>query len=286
MQEREAVDRVEFLASADSRAAIVGRLLREGPASRASLRDELAASRSTITRSLHSLIDQGWVTDQTDRYRLTPAGRLVGEAFFQLVDTVQLTDELGAFLAWSPLEEFELDIERLREAQVVTPSDGDPLAPARRQSKLLSAASSYTGLLPALDLEGSRLVRDRIVNDDLDAEIIITPEVKAAICADDFAELYREMLATGRLTVRVADDLPFYLGIADTAATATTATPAANNGTEPPASATVAQIGVEDEDGLPRALVETADGSVCEWAATVYDRYREAAAESLVAAEL
>jgi hypothetical protein len=58
-------------------------------------------------------------------------------------------------------------------------------------------------------------------------------------------------------------ELPFYLGLTDDGCV---------------------QIGVEDDDGLPRSLLETTDGDVMEWAESVYRKYRAEAEPKSIAA--
>jgi hypothetical protein len=67
----------------------------------------------------------------------------------------------------------------------------------------------------------------------------------------------REKIQTGRSAVFVArESLPFYLGLAD---------------------GDRIQVGLADEDGLPRALLETDDDRIRAWAEGVYEDYREPA---------
>lgn len=55
-----------------------------------------------------------------------------------------------------------------------------------------------------------------MMEQELEAEIVISPSVEQTISSGDFASLFRETMQTSRLTVHVADsELPFYLGLAD-----------------------------------------------------------------------
>ena len=68
------------------------------------------------------------------------------------------------------------------------------------------------------------------------------------------------MLSTGRLTILVAESVPFFLGLADERAT---------------------QIGVEDDEGMPRALFETEAEAAREWADALFVDYRESSTTRL-----
>jgi hypothetical protein len=62
------------------------------------------------------------------------------------------------------------------------------------------------------------------------------------------------MLATDRFDLSVYDgEVPYYLGVLDE----------------------TVQIGVEDENGMPRALLETDVEGLGEWASDTYAQYRE-----------
>ncbi|WP_121820627.1 helix-turn-helix transcriptional regulator [Halostella salina] len=248
------LEQVAYLARAESRVRILEALLESGPATQRDLRTRLDASRTTVARSLRSLEETGWVDPEARTYRLTPAGRLVADSFLDLVDTVRLTEELSEFLTWFPRSELPFDLARLADAEVTTSDAGDPYAPARTQSEILRTADRVRLFLPSIDMEGTKLIAEQVTDGGLDAETLIAPDLEATIESDEYAPLLREKVETGRSDVYVAEsDLGFYLGIAD-------------DGT--------VQIGVEDDDGLPRALVETTDERVREWAEETYETYR------------
>ncbi|MFT4884674.1 MAG: putative transcriptional regulator [Natronomonas sp.] len=251
------IDSISFLTRSETRVRLLEQLLEEGAATQRDLRVELDTSRSTVTRALNAFQDRGWVRNQEDAYRLTPVGQQVIEATRRFAETVEAAEGLAPFLRWFPTEEFDLDITSLSTATVVTPTDGDPYTPARTQTELLREADRFRGLFPSIDLEGSKLVHDQITSGALEAEIIVSPSVEETITAGKFVPLFREKLETGRLTVLGGDsDIPFYLGIAD---------------------GETVQIGVEDDEGFPRALLEATDERVREWAERVYEDYRDRA---------
>jgi predicted transcriptional regulator len=252
--EQATIDSISFLTRSETRVRLLERLFEEGPATQRELRDGLDTSRSTVARTLTAFQDRGWVRNAGDTYRLTPVGQQVIEATRRFAETVEAAEDLAPFLRWFPTEQFDLDTAALSGARVVTPSEGDPYTPARTQTERLREAERFRGLLPSIDLEGSKLVHDQITSGALEAEIVVSPSVEETITSGEFAPLFREKLETGRLTVLEAnDEPPFFLGIADDE---------------------VVQIGVEDDEGFPRALLEATDERVREWAERVYEEHR------------
>jgi len=248
---------LSFLARSETRVRIVEQLLSSAPATQRDLRVELDASRSTVARSLSALEDRGWVTDESGSYALTPVGAPIAETFLDAVDAVRATNEVAPFLRWFPLGEYDIGVEDVRDGSLTVSTDGDPYAPARRQTELLRAASQFRGFLPSIDLEGTELVHEQVLEQDLEAEIVVSPGVAETISSEEFAPLFREKLATGRLTVLVADDpVSFYVGLAG--------------------DRTV-HVGVEDDDGFPRALLNADGGRVREWAESLYEDLRASA---------
>lgn len=258
----EVIDRIRFLSRANSRVRILEFLAESTAVTERELRAELPLSRSTISRGLDSLAELGWVDDGSERVELTPTGRLVIEAFSELAKAMSTTEELSPFLKWFPLSEFELTVEDLRDSELTVAADGDPLAPARTQTDLVRSTPRFRGRFPSLDLSGTELVHERIVAGEFEAEIIVSAAVAETIHGERFEPLFGEMLSTDRLTVHIVDEVPFYLGLGADERT---------------------QIGVEDDDGLPRALLESDNETVREWATALVAESRRSSTDQLTA---
>lgn len=248
---------IRFLARADSRVDVLDYLADSGPATRRELRSELDAARTTVARAQQSLVEAGWVEHADDGVQLTHAGRIVAVEFGSLVDTMRTVDDLAEFLRWFPSAVDAPDFHRASDVEVTTPTDADPYAPARKQSEILYSADRLRFLLPATDRESTATIVEEVTERGLEAETVVSPGVEATFEADEFAPLVREMVATGRSTIYVSPDpLPFYLGLADDGRV---------------------QVGLADDDGLPRALLETTDDAIREWAERVYADHLERA---------
>lgn len=254
------IDQISFLARAESRVRIMEFLTESTSVTERELRDQLSLSRSTVARSVDSLAEVGWVSDRSTEVRLTPVGRLVIGAFLQFSETMSTADDLSPFLEWFPLSAFDIEVTDLRDGEITVVSDGDPLAPARKQTELLESTRRFRGLFPSMDLSGTKLVHERIVDGEFDAEIIVSSDVEATIRGERFAPLFEEMCSTGQLTVSVVDRIPFYLGLTE-------------NG--------ITQIGVEDNDGFPQALLETENEAVYHWGEALFTEYHESSSKRL-----
>jgi predicted transcriptional regulator len=247
---------IRFLARAESRVRIVELLSESEAMTQRELRTQLDASRTTVARSLRSLEERGWVTND-DGYRLTRLGAAIGSEFSGLLDTVRQVEELSEFLRWFPTDEFAPDFLDVDDAAVISASEGDPYAPARKQTDILRTADRVRMLLPSVDLEGTKTIAEQVTEHGLEAETIVASGLEGTLESADFAPLLREKIETGRSTVLVSQaELPFYLGLADDGRV---------------------QIGVEDDEGFPRALLETTDDGVRDWADGLYREYREQA---------
>lgn len=259
----EAIEQIEFLARSEPRVRAMEFLREADAATQHECRERLDASRSTVARTLSGLEERGWIEQSGRTYRLTPAGAIVADAFLDLVDTLEATEELSTFLRWFPHDEFDLDLADLRTASVTTSTQSDPYAPANRQTQLMRESDCFRGMLPAIEIEGCRMMHRRCLEDDLDAETIVSPSVAETITEGEYARLFREMVASGAHTVLVADsELPLYLGLTDE---------------------TEAHVGVDDEEGFPRALLVSDAESVREWAESVYADWRDRATPTSVA---
>lgn len=251
------LDQVAFLARSESRVRVLEQLLASGPTTRREFRERLGSSRSTVTRSLSQLEARNWIRETGDAYELTPAGRLVAEQFLTLVESVETTEALSPFLDWFPYAEYPLDLDALTGAEITSSTEADPYAPGRRQTAFLDHHEEVWLVLPSIELEGIRSTHEQVLTGALSLSVVVSEAVADRIVTGEFAALFREQIETGRMDVYAVDGtLPFYLGFGG--------------------DATV-QLGVEDDDGFPRALLEVESEPLRSWAEDVYDGHRHRA---------
>ncbi|WP_340098414.1 helix-turn-helix transcriptional regulator [Salinibaculum salinum] len=249
-----AIGTLSFLTRSEPRTRILLQLLSSGSLSRRQFRDQLSVSRSTITRALAALEERDLVGHDGGTYHLTPTGRIVAETIADAVDTLQVTDELSTFLEWFPYSEYDIDLDDFRTADITVSTEVDPYAPSRKHAESLGEFDQFRMLLPSIDLQVARSTDDRLKNGDLDLELLVSPEMEETISTGEFASVLREQIESGSMTVLIsADPIPFYLGLSR--------------------SDTV-QIGVEDDEGFPRAVLESDTEALRSWCETVYRQFR------------
>lgn len=234
---------------------VIDRLWQE-PTDKRTLVEELDCSRSTVNRAVRELesVDVVEYTDGT--YEVTPLGETVASKFEELMDSVQLRTELQPVLRWLPEDEFDLDLQHLRDAEVFLPQPGDPYSMINQHVNVLSQAIKHQSVLPLVGLHGLTAGHEQVMENGAYAELIVVPEVAETLQSkDDYAELTEEMAATGRFRLyEYDDDIPYFVGRFDD----------------------IVQIGADD-GGEPRALLETDNLHVQEWAATTIEEYKREA---------
>lgn len=255
----EAIEEIEFLTRSHSRIAAFDELRTEGSLTKTELRDRLNVSRTTVTRNLDALKERNWVTKANGEYAITRIGELVADELFDLVEVMRTAARLEGIMEWIPDEEFDLDLRCLTDADITLADPSDPYAPAREHANRLESADEFRGLLPAVGHEPMRSARQGVLNGARHELVFERPVAQVIQSKEEYTNLIEEMESTGRIEVRVVDDsIPYYVGLL--------------NGT--------VQIGVEDDNGLPRALLETDSDEARKWAERTYERYRRAS-ESL-----
>ncbi|MFC7080045.1 transcriptional regulator FilR1 domain-containing protein [Halorussus caseinilyticus] len=122
---------------------------------------------------------------------------------------------------------------------------------------MASQAENFRALLPAVGLNQLEAGREAAVEGDQRQRIVVERDVAERLRErPHYADRIAEMLRSGRVEMWVYDgSIPYFLGLYDE----------------------LVHVGVEDEDGMPRALIETDAEAVREWAESVYDEYRRAA---------
>ena len=245
---------IVFLARSEARVDVLEYLTEHGETTQSDVAAEIAVSERTITRTFNQFVDRGWVETESRSYRLTSVGELVAREFLSLTGSFQEIEALSPFCRWFPTAAYDLDISKLLGAEVTAHSESEPYAPARAQSQLLERTNTYRALLPSVDLEGTEVAYEEMKAGRLETELIVPPRIKETMGNHEYTPLLREHIAAGRLVLRVAEHVPeFHLGLADDG---------------------IVQIGVEDDSGLPRALVETTDPDVRSWGEEIYSEYR------------
>ena len=250
----DAIGAVNFLTQSPVRVEILRRLDETDRLSKTELRDRFDVSRVTVQRNLDALEERDWITNSLQEYRIRPLGSVVVEAVETAIEVADFAETIRPFLRWFPEDELAFDVQELADATVVVSSAADPYAPVNRHINAITRSSEVRCLLPAIGLPAMRAVRECLADREQRHEVIISPEIESTICDErEYRELAAELASFETYTSRVSErEIGYYLGLFDDAI----------------------QLGVEDDDGVPRALVETDSDEIREWATSTYESYR------------
>ena len=242
----------ELIATATQRSDLLGRLL-DSPLDKRGLADELDVSRSTIDRAIRELETAGLIAYADGRFGLTPLGQTTTVGLFEFVDDIHLQQRLEPFLQWIPDGSIDFDLRLLADAKLLLPEPGDPWAMVNHHVDTIRETADNRSLLPVTGLHGFEVLHRKITAGDAKAAFVVEPKIAETFRSNpSYTPLYRELCDTDQFEVRIYDDeIPYYLGVLDE----------------------TVQIGV-DEDGEPRAMVETENEAVVDWAVGVYEDYK------------
>ena len=247
-----AFEEIAHLAGSENRVRVL-RTLAEGPATRQELQDDLAVSQSTASRILADFEDRGWIRRDGGTYEATPLGSIVVRAFTRLVRTMETKDELGDVLEWLPLEGEGLDVADFADATVVLPTPTDLFTTIRYVTEGLEAAAEVRGFASTMAREAFEANWRAVSAGTQRFAMVVTPDILDAILDDPGMEAHlADLVRSERADLYVYDgEIPYTVTLVD--------------GT--------VRIGTVDEEGAPRALVETEDDRVREWFEARYEAY-------------
>ena len=244
---------VEFLSRSVHRHAALEALI-ERPHDRADLRESIGASSSTIGRVIDDLEAKGWITRIDHHYEVTQVGKLVGGEFARLLETMEAVEQLQEVIDWLPTEQMEFDITTLQDANITTATQSSPFIPILRMADSLGTASHIQMLASSVIPPVLTAVRDAVVNEAQTFEAVIPAGFLDDVSAEtDMRTQIQEILDSSQATVLRSDsEVPYTMAIADE----------------------TLLIEGTDEQGIPRALIETTNRSAVAWAESVYTSRR------------
>ncbi|WP_338727765.1 ArsR family transcriptional regulator [Haladaptatus sp. DJG-WS-42] len=254
---------IEFLARSTNRVVILDALAAR-PCTRDELKDATGASRVTLGRILADFQTRGWIRKDGNEYCASSVGRLVATQFNQLIETMETADKLHDIIQWLPADEFDFPLTRLHEATIIRPSQSDPLAPVRWAATYLRQADEVEVLTHSVAAENLEANWQAVANGTQRFSGVLTSGVVETIRQDAvLATQMAEMVETGNATVQeYGGEIPFIVMLTDDKTL----------------------LGVDDDQGMPRALIISEDTRVRAWASDTIAEYRRAA--TLVTPEL
>jgi len=132
---------VTFVTRAESR-IVTARTLADGPLTRHELQETTGIPRATLSRILADFRDRELVVRSGHEYGLTSLGEVLVDELESTFEAVAAMETLQTVRQWLAVDEYDIPVERLADADVVVPEPSDPMAPVRRAEDLLAAASS------------------------------------------------------------------------------------------------------------------------------------------------
>jgi len=250
------IDDIEFLARSPNRVQILETLAETGHAEKDELQATIDGSRTTLTRNLYALEDRGWIQTANPTCTVTPAGQELVEDFLDVVKSMEVGMRFEEFFKWLSADEFDLDIQALADAELFTPEQEDPYAMINRHVEKLEETEHSRVLLPLTGLHAHETGHEQILTNGAEVELVVTPDVADTHqSAPKYDELTTEMVATNRFDLYVYEGtIPYGLALLDE----------------------TVQILV-DEDGEPRAMLESDGEQVQQWAEHTYETYKNEA---------
>lgn len=254
---KSSLDDTGFLARSANRVRALDALT-AGPFERRDLEEATGISRPTLTRILDDFEKCGWVTRDRRRYEATKLGAVTVQEFIALLKRFEALRKLDEVIRWFPEEGFSFDLGCLAGAEVVRPSKNDALAPTTRIAKRLDVADRAQILSYAVIPAAMEACWRATIHGSHRVDVVFDSEALATVAADStMMNRSLEMLETGRTQVFHHDgDVPYVMFIIDDK---------------------IVELCLGSEDGAPRAVIETTDETIGEWAEVVFDSYRREA---------
>lgn len=252
-----AVEVANFITQSPVRVEILKQLYEADRLSKSELKDRFDVAQVTLTRNLDALEDREWIRSHLREYELLPTGEIIVEAFESVLETIEFVETIQPFLRWFPMDELEFDVTALSDATVIVSDTTNPYAPVNQHIEAMKAVDEFRCLLPAIGLPAMSVARDCVIEGDTRQELVYSPEIQSTLQTDpQYRKLVEEMIGCDNCRMFVSErEIRYYLGLCEERI----------------------QIGVEDDDGMPKALVETNRNEIREWATRTYRSYRKRA---------
>ncbi|WP_442904956.1 helix-turn-helix transcriptional regulator [Haladaptatus sp. CMSO5] len=237
--------------------------IRAGPVDIRTLTDAVSVSRPTVHRCLKQLIEHEVVTETPRGYVLTSYGSLFFDQYQSYIaETETIHENRDLILALD--DPSHLSGRVFQDAKFTRAVPFAPEKPIAEIESIVEDATKIRGFSPVVVGRYVSLFHEKVTEETLDAELIISPDVFDYL-AETWPEQLKEALSMG-LTVFVTDEtLPYGLILID----------------EPTAQLCL----VFYEDGSLRGVVQNDQPDVIEWGTDLYEAYRRRAHEPSISSE-
>jgi predicted transcriptional regulator len=213
----DALEEIAYLAKSANRLRLLGTLA-SGSYSRRELDELTGIARTTIGRIVNEFEERGWAERTPDgEYTTTPMGEQVVTEFTPLVESMEGIRKLGNLVTWIQAVERPLGIHHLSDATVRWIEQDDPMEVIDFFTDLMRDTSEFhtlNHLAPAVTV--TKIVRDRLVADQLTATFVLTGELVDYIQGrPDRRERWRDCVAAGADVYRYDGAVPCNLILFD-----------------------------------------------------------------------
>lgn len=246
------IDDIAYLARSQHRVpALVA--LTERPRSRAELCELTGVSASTIRRTLDEFEDRIWIRKDGYRYTATRLGEEIASGMEDLVERVETERKVRNVWHFLPDELGDQTLETWAAMTVTVAEPDAPYRPVNRFESLLQRTDELRFVRPEIAMmEPCFDVLRRLIDEGVDVVLVDRPQNHTYFLTT-YSERSSAMMQRDNFTVLEHDALPPYgIGLLDER---------------------VAISCFERDSGTVRALIDTDEAPVREWAQSMYERY-------------
>lgn len=248
-------EHTRFLAMSRARIRLL-KYLDKTPQSPRELASALSLSRRGIQRNLSKLVERGWAKKVDGAYRLTTNGKLITEQYVNFRTTVGIIHECKPFFEYLPDCDHVPAPEWLHDAEIFVATSDQPHAPIRQYVNGLKSSSTTTvrSILPVLsqyytDLYVELTERGAEIELVLDETVLKSDSVQSLAVAESGSSPESIVLHESPQTIDFGLTLSDHCGF----------------------------MSAYDERGRIRACIECDDPAFLNWAAELYQNYRNGA---------
>ena len=252
--DQKAFEDIQFLTGSPHRRQVLQALCAE-PARPHELCSTIDATRTTIQRILAGFRERQWVAKHDGNYRATVTGRRLCQEYESLLGAAERARELGPLAAHlGPIAD-DLPVDALERGELTVSEEGSPLAALSRFTEWMAAIDEQLYAVSPVVAKPFNEIGVELLESGVDIGMVIDGGV-----LETSRERYESDLELGaehdRIDIHVHEG-PLPLGIA--------------------LDAERCCLVAYDDDHNIRAILETTDGDLYEWAMETYERHRERA---------
>ena len=239
------LEEIEFLALSANRVTVL-EALADGSHTRTELAEATGASQATLGRILRDFEERSWIQRDGSAYEATATGRLVASGVTDLREIIETERRLRDVVDYLPTDELTVDLRRLSDATITTPSQTRPNAPLSRLLDLLEDAEEVRAVSHAFNEQTLTIVQERTASGTQTFEGVFSRGAIEAVADDaELRDRLESVLETETASIRVReDDVPLAVMALDD----------------------VVFLLLRDDEGVLRASIDTDDEAVRSWA--------------------